>query len=263
MDLAQLAGQRFGPRPFRVSPQAVADFVEVTGDDSDRWINAAPPGFMAVALFEVAPDLLALLYDHSVIHGEQSFAWKRPLPVGVDMTVVGEVTRARERGGVHFITFDIDVADEAGSIATGSARFLAAGESAPTEAGEELVEPEVNDRGSPGDDQVSASRADLIRYAAATRDWNPVHWDHSAAVAAGLPGVVVHGLFQAAWTLRSATEPTDGDAPLARARIRFKSPLPPATPVSIDARWSDIKADIALIGNGTEYVTATIELADG
>ena len=24
------------------------------------------------------------------------------------------------------------------------------------------------------------------RYAAATRDWNPIHWDHDSAVAAGL-----------------------------------------------------------------------------
>ena len=32
----------------------------------------------------------------------------------------------------------------------------------------------------------SASRADLVRYAGATRDWNPIHWDHDAAVAAGL-----------------------------------------------------------------------------
>lgn len=263
MDLAQLAGQRFGPRPFRVSPQAVADFVEVTGDDSGRWVDAAPPGFMAAALFEVAPDLLALLYEHSVIHGEQSFVWERSLPLGADLTVVGEVTRARERGGVHFITFDIDVSDEAGTIATGSARFLAAGESAPTQAVEELVEPEVNDYGSPEEGQVSASRADLVRYAAATRDWNPVHWDHQAAVTAGLPGVVAHGLLQAAWALRAATAPTTGDAPLASARVRFKSPLPPATPVNVDARWADTRVDLTLSAGGTEYVTATIELADG
>jgi acyl dehydratase len=241
----------------------VADFVEVTGDDPERWVDAAPPGFIAAALFEVAPDLLALLYDHSVIHGEQSFAWERPLPLGADLTVVGEVTRARERGGVYFITFDIDVSDDADTIATGSARFLAAGESAPTQAGEELVEPEVNDRGSPKDGQVSASRADLVRYAAATRDWNPVHWDHQAAVHAGLSGVVAHGLLQAAWALRTATAPTIGDAPLVGARVRFKSPLPPATPVDVDARWGDTRVDLTLSAGDREYVTASIELADG
>lgn len=262
MDLAQLTGLRFGPRPFHVAAQAVADFVEVTGDDSERWAKAAPPGFMAAALFEVAPDLLALLYEHSVIHGEQSFTWERPLAIGSTFSVAGEVTRARGRGGVHFVTFEIEVTDDEGPIGTGSALFLAAGESAPTVAEEESTEPEATDRGDPGEGRLSASRADLIRYAAATRDWNPVHWDHDSAVAAGLPGVVAHGLFQAAWALRIATQPTTGSAPLAKAKVRFRNPLPPATPVDVVARWSDLGVDISLADTQFQYVTARIELAD-
>jgi acyl dehydratase len=262
MDLADLVDQTFGPRNLWTSPDGVADFVEATGDDPRRWVTAAPPGFMSVALFAVAPDLLGLLYEHSVIHGEQSFTWDRALSVGTELKVTGRVTRARERSGVHFITFEMEAADEEGRVATGSALFLAVGESAPTSAEHERTEPEATDRGDPADGQFSASRADLVRYAAATRDWNPIHWDHNSAVAAGLPGVVVHGLLQGSWALRQATVGASGDRPLAAARIRFRSPLLPANPVTVTSDQDGSTVTITLTDNESEYISTRVELSD-
>jgi acyl dehydratase len=262
MDLAGLVDQTFGPRHLWVSPDGVADFVEATGDDPERWLTAAPPGFMSVALFAVAPGLLGLLYEHSVIHGEQSFTWDRPLSVGTELEITGRVTRARERSGVHFITFEMEAADEAGKVATGSALFLAAGESTPARAEHERTEPEATDRGDPANGQLSASRADLVRYAAATRDWNPIHWDHNSAVAAGLPGVVVHGLLQASWALRHATVGASGDRPLVAARIRFRAPLLPANPVTVTSDQDGSAVTISLSDDESEYITTRVELND-
>ena len=262
MDLAGLVDQTFGPRNLWISPDGVLDFVEATGDDPRRWVTAAPPGFMSVALFAVAPDLLGLLYEHSVIHGEQSFTWDRALSVRTELKVTGRVTRARERSGVHFITFEMEVADEEGRVATGSALFLAAGESNPASAEHERTEPEATDRGDPANDQFSASRSDLVRYAAATRDWNPIHWDHISAVTAGLPGVVVHGLLQACWALRHATVGASGDRPLASARIRFRTPLLPANPVTVTSNQDGSTINISLTDDADEYITARVELAD-
>ena len=262
MDLVDLVDQTFGPRNLWISPDGVADFVEATGDDPRRWVAAAPPGFMSVALFAVAPDLLGLLYEHSVIHGEQSFTWDRALSIGTELTVIGRVIRARERSGVHFITFEMEAADADGRVATGSALFLAAGESAPMSAEHERTEPEATDRGDPARGQLSASRSDLVRYAAATRDWNPIHWDHNAAVAAGLPGVVVHGLLQGSWALRHATLGTQGDRPLAAARIRFRAPLLPANSVTVISDQDGSTITISLSDDESEYITTKVELAD-
>jgi len=260
MDLAQLAGRRFGPHPFHVGRRAAADFVEATGDDPSRWAEAAPPGFMAAALFVAAPDLLAFLFERSVIHVDQTFTWDRPLMVGCELTVTGEVTRVRERGGAHLVSFEVEAGDDEGTAASGVARFLA-GQEAPA-PGEERPEPAARDRGGPGEGQMSASRADLIRYAAATRDWNPVHWDHDSAVAAGFGGVVVHGLLQAAWALRAATGPIEGNRPLARAKVRFRNPLPPARPVDVRVERADGRVDVTVSGAGTRYTTARVEPAD-
>lgn len=261
MDLSDLADRSFGPTPLHVSPDGVADFVGATNDDPDRWVASAPPGFISVALFAVAPELLALLYEHSVIHGDQSFAWLRPMTIGTDLTVIGKVTRARERGGVHFVTFEMEAGDSDGILATGSAGFLAAGEVSTISSAEERLEPAPNDRGSRGLDQQSASRADLVKYAAATRDWNPIHWDHAAAVEAGLPGVVVHGLLQASWALRSASDLQKGDRPLSAARIRFRNPLLPACPVDVMLSEDGTKSTVSISDSDTEYLNARVELA--
>ena len=258
---SDLLDRSIGPHPFRVCVENVNDFIQVTGDDPERWDNAAPPGFMAALLFVVASDLLRQLADRSVIHGEQTFTWHRRIGMESEMDVTGKVSRVRERGGVDFVNFDVDVADDLGPVAAASSLFLV---SAIEEPGEvtERSEPAPHEDGSPGEGQVSASRADLVRYAAATRDWNPIHWDHDAAVSAGLPGVVAHGLLQAAWAIAAASKLGPGEVPLRSARIRFRSPLPPATPVLVNIEEDADVAVVAVVGDEVEYVSARIELTE-
>lgn len=253
MNLGDLERRAYGPVPWRVSSDAVADFVEITGDDPIRWGEEAPPGFAAAALFAVAPALLAELYRHSVVHGEQTFTWNGRLAVGDVLDVSGIVTKVRERGGLHFITFEM----RAGHVLTGKSLFLASGEAIPGVHGElERQEPPHDYRGDVTEGQVSASRADLVRYAAVTRDWNPVHWDHDAGLAAGFPGVVVHGLLQAAWALRAFTAKTD--APVASARFRFRNPLLPGHPVSLVTE----DREVTIADSESEYLSATITVSD-
>ncbi|PID52837.1 MAG: dehydratase, partial [Micrococcales bacterium] len=38
-------------------------------------------------------------------------------------------------------------------------------------------------------------RTDLVRYAGAGGDFNPLHWDEATATSAGLPNVIAHGMF--------------------------------------------------------------------
>lgn len=259
MDPAQLVDQTFGPHLLRVSVDRIGDFVEVTGDDPDRWVDAAPPGFAAAALFVVAPDLLGQLTDHSVIHGEQTFTWHEPIEKAALLEVNGTVTRSRERGGVHFVGFDLIATSDERPVIEGSSLFLISGEAIPGQAEFERPEPPQSYRGELAAGQVAASRADLVRYAAATRDWNPIHWDHDAAVAAGLPGVVVHGLLQSAWAFEAATRQIDGKRPLTSARVRFRNPLLPARPVNVDVEREDSVFEVAIADDATTYLTARIE----
>jgi acyl dehydratase len=38
------------------------------------------------------------------------------------------------------------------------------------------------------------TRATLVRYAGASGDFNPIHWNDRQATAVGLPGVIAHGM---------------------------------------------------------------------
>jgi len=51
----------------------------------------------------------------------------------------------------------------------------------------------------------TVTRADLVRYAEASGDHNPIHQDESVALAVGLPGVIAHGMYTMALAARAVT----------------------------------------------------------
>ncbi|MGH8945243.1 MAG: MaoC/PaaZ C-terminal domain-containing protein [Acidimicrobiia bacterium] len=263
MDVASLEGQSFGPRPMHVAAIAVADFMAAIGDDPERWKDAAPPGFAAAALFAVAPDLLDQVSDRFVVHGEQTFSWHSPIKIGSQLEVTGTVSRIRERGGAHFVIFDTEATEEDEPVLRGSSTFVLSGEWIPAHADFERPEPPHGFRGDPDPGQVAVSRAQLVRYAAATRDWNPIHWDHDAAVAAGFPGVVVHGLLQAAWAFAAVSDDVLRPRPLHSAKVRFRNPLLPARPADVGVEVEKDMATVTIADADTQYLTAQIRLSHG
>ncbi|MFY9292018.1 MAG: MaoC/PaaZ C-terminal domain-containing protein, partial [Methylorubrum rhodinum] len=50
------------------------------------------------------------------------------------------------------------------------------------------------------------TRADLVRYAGASGDFNPIHWNERIATTVGLPGVIAHGMFTMALAGRAVTD---------------------------------------------------------
>ena len=53
-----------------------------------------------------------------------------------------------------------------------------------------------------------------------------------------------------------------GERPLRSARIRFRNPLLPATPVSVQVEETADEAVVAVVDGEVEYVSARIELAE-
>ncbi|HSJ21792.1 MAG TPA: MaoC/PaaZ C-terminal domain-containing protein [Nocardioidaceae bacterium] len=47
------------------------------------------------------------------------------------------------------------------------------------------------------------TRTDLVRYAGASGDFNPIHWSDRVATAVGLPGVIAHGMYTMALAARA------------------------------------------------------------
>ena len=64
------------------------------------------------------------------------------------------------------------------------------------------------------------TRTDLVMYAGASGDFNPMHHDEVKAKAAGLPSVFGHGMFSAGLLGRAITDYV-GIGTLRRYRVRF------------------------------------------
>ena len=64
------------------------------------------------------------------------------------------------------------------------------------------------------------TRTDLVMYAGASGDFNPMHTDEVAAKAAGLPSVFGHGMFSAGLLAKAITDYV-GVANLKSYKVRF------------------------------------------
>ena len=271
MSLETLQGRTYGPVNTRITAERVADFVAATGDDPERWRAAAPPGYAAALLFTVAPLLIG---DPDVgkstrvlVHTDQRFTWHHTLAVELAVVVEGTVSKVRSRGPLSFVGLDVEMSSEGEPLVSSSSTFLMGAEAA-GKPGPDRGEPEVTSGSVPGDGGFAAfrgaSRLDLVRYAAASGDFNPIHFDHDSARAAGLDGIVVHGLLMAAWLAQaaSATEGRFRTDPLADLRLRFRASLAPAEEARVVCNAGPVSDDLTTIAlalqrDGTDLVTGT------
>lgn len=81
---------------------------------------------------------------------------------------------------------------------------------------------------------VALSRDRLVRYAAASGDFNPIHYNDTVATSVGLPGVIAHGMLTMGLAGSVLTDWLESLAPGGAARVRRygtrfsgRSPCPP------------------------------------
>jgi acyl dehydratase len=68
-------------------------------------------------------------------------------------------------------------------------------------------------------------RADLVKYAGASGDFNPIHWRERVAKAVGLPDVIAHGMFTMAEGGRFVTDWLGDPGAVVDYGVRFSSPV--------------------------------------
>lgn len=257
-----LEGQQLGPVSVGVTADRVAFFVDATGDDPGRWSDQAPPGFGSVLLFAVADIFLyhpkVIPFTATLLHLDQTFEYLTPMPIGTTLTVAGTVTRVRERAGSFFVTFEAIASEGDRDVVRSVSTFVLSDQPAPAP---DLVraEPPARSRADTGERDRSASRHDLVRYAAATRDFNPLHWDHDVAVAAGLPGTVVHGLLMYAWLSQAVLRDAGGS--LLSMKVRFRSALHPGELASISTSVDGESVKFELSRGDTQLVTGAASVS--
>ena len=69
-------------------------------------------------------------------------------------------------------------------------------------------------------------RADLVRYAGASGDFNVIHWNERVATSVGLPDVIAHGMFTMALAGRVVTDWVGDPGAVLEYGVRFTRPVP-------------------------------------
>ncbi|MFF2118245.1 MaoC family dehydratase [Kitasatospora sp. NPDC058184] len=70
------------------------------------------------------------------------------------------------------------------------------------------------------------TRDTLVRYAGASGDFNPIHWNEKFALGVGLPDVIAHGMFTMAEAIRVVTDWVGDPAAVVEYGVRFTRPVP-------------------------------------
>ena len=72
---------------------------------------------------------------------------------------------------------------------------------------------------------VQLSRVQLVRYAGASGDFNPIHWNPRVALEVGLPDVIAHGMLTMACAGRIVTDWTGNPGLVSGLETRFTRPV--------------------------------------
>ena len=68
-------------------------------------------------------------------------------------------------------------------------------------------------------------RVNLVMYAGASGDFNPIHWNERFATSVGLPNVIAHGMFTMAEACRVITDWVGDPGAIEEYGVRFTRPV--------------------------------------
>jgi acyl dehydratase len=76
-----------------------------------------------------------------------------------------------------------------------------------------------------GSRTIEITRTDLVKYAGASGDFNPIHWNEAFAAGVELPGVIAHGMFTMGSAVQLVTDWAGDPAAVVDFQTRFTKPV--------------------------------------
>ena len=104
------------------------------------------------------------------------------------------------------------------------------------------------------------TRADLVRYAGASGDFNVIHWNERVAKSVGLPDVIAHGMLTMATAGRVVTDWTGDPGAVLEYGVRFSRPV--VVPDDDRGATVDVEGVVEEVlegGRVTVVLTATVD----
>ena len=96
-----------------------------------------------------------------------------------------------------------------------------------------------------GERRIELSRADLVRYAGASGDLNPIHWNEEFARSVDLPDVIAHGMLTMGAAVQLVSDWAGDPGAVVDYQTRFTKPV-----VVPNRFGTDVEASTALTVSG-------------
>src|SRR5690348_12686926 len=106
--------------------------------------------------------------------------------------------------------------------------------------------------------QYQVTRADLVRYAGASGDFNPIHWNQRVATSVGLPDVIAHGMFTMATAVRVVTDWIGDPGAVLEYGVRFTRPVVVPDPEGAELHVAGVVRSVE-DGRAEIDLTATVD----
>ena len=113
---------------------------------------------------------------------------------------------------------------------------------------------EVGDELAP--QRVRLTRADLVRYAGASGDYNPIHWSERVARTVGLPTVIAHGMLSLGRASSVVTAWVGDPGRIVELGARFTAPVL----VPDDDEGAEVTVTGTVVDKGEEAGLVRIDL---
>lgn len=223
--------------PFPVDEDLIARYARATNDADARHRAGirAPTMFAVVPAFASLSDRALAPFAHhglAYVHGEHVVQEHRPIYPGDIVTtrsaVVG-IHRIRAGAAVVTRTVSATIAGECLNQQWSSTVFHGATVST---AGEQFPASPSDAATIEWSRTIEVAEDQAVRYAAASGDHNPIHLNDEAARAAGLPGVILHGLCTLAL---AAGAMCPAGHRMTRISGRFVEPVRPGESLTVQA----------------------------
>ncbi|MBX9244928.1 MaoC family dehydratase [Actinotalea ferrariae] len=112
---------------------------------------------------------------------------------------------------------------------------------------------------------VTFGRQDLVRYAGASGDLNPIHWNERFATDVGLPGVIAHGMLTMGAAVNLVCDWAGDPGAVVDYGVRFTRPVPvpdsgaatlevTGTVGAVDAEAGTVRVDLTVTSGGEKVL---------
>ncbi len=241
-------GREGEPGSFEITAEKIQKYALATNEANPLFLEPgknggktlAPPCF---AFTYSSPGMAKVLFHKDLgidfvrlVHGEQEFKYHAPAWSGQTVSTKAKIAAIETKDTGETFTIESETRDPAGKLLT-EARFLFFIRGKGSGAKKTEEEPA---RKYLFQTPMVVAPDQPIRYGNASGDTNPIHMNEAAGKAAGLGGIILHGLCTLAFASKALVDGiAKGDTTkLRRLGVRFSKPVRPGDTVTTRV-WED------------------------